>query len=195
MGTVGHGYAELFLFYGSPKRAIFVDEIKFVGYFTEKTFTIESVYGRAKIVSQWIDSKHKIDPTCIQALEGRASILETIRCYQDFLHDLVHLKLLYNTILHDRKLAGLLWKRHNARYNEIPRKLFTLTAKIQQLKQKLSCGETHNVDYYGLISLRRGCTRLKLQRAHFSLSLKHKPEKATGFIERCELANDGGGGL
>lgn len=66
MGTVGRGYAELFLFYGSPKRAIFFDEIKFVGYFTEKTFTIESVYGRAKIVSQWIDSEHKID-TAIQA--------------------------------------------------------------------------------------------------------------------------------
>lgn len=131
-----------------------------------------------------------LDPTCIQALEARASILETIRCYQDCLHDLEHLKLLYNTILRDRKLAGPLWKRHNVRYNEIPGKLCTLTAKIQQLKQKLSCGETRNVDYYGLIGLRRGCARSELQRAHLLLSLKHKPEKAIGFIERCELADE-----
>jgi hypothetical protein len=132
-----------------------------------------------------------LDPTCIQALESRASILETIRCYQDCLHDLEHLKLLYNTILRDRKLAGPLWKRHNVRYNEIPGKLCTLTAKIQQLKQKVSSGENlRNVDFYGLIGLRRGCGRSELQRAHLLLCLKHKPEKATCFIERCELADE-----
>ncbi|CAL5208847.1 unnamed protein product [Lathyrus oleraceus] len=131
-----------------------------------------------------------LDPTCIQALEARASILETIRSYQDCLHDLEHLKLLYNTILRDRKLAGPLWKRHNVRYNEIPGKLCTLTAKIQQLKQKMASGETRNVDYYALIGLRRGCGRPELQRAHLLLCLKHKPEKATCFIDRCELADE-----
>ncbi|CAI8603718.1 unnamed protein product [Vicia faba] len=131
-----------------------------------------------------------LDPTCIQALEARASILETIRSYQDCLHDLEHLKLLYNTILRDRKLAGPLWKRHNVRYNEIPGKLCTLTAKIQQLKIKMASGETRNVDYYALIGIRRGCGRPELHRAHLLLCLKHKPEKATCFIERCELADE-----
>lgn len=131
-----------------------------------------------------------LDPTCIQALEARASILETIRCYQDSLHDLEHLKLLYNTILRDRKLAGPLWKRHNVRYNEIPGKLCTLTAKIQQLKQKMANGETKNVDYYALIGLRRGCGKSELQRAHLLLCLKHKPEKTTCFIERCEFGDE-----
>nr|KYP40707.1 Chaperone protein dnaJ [Cajanus cajan] len=50
----------------SEQRAIFVDEIKCVGclkcaLLAEKTFAIESVYGRARVVAQWADSPHKID--------------------------------------------------------------------------------------------------------------------------------------
>ncbi|WJX17024.1 hypothetical protein P8452_06985 [Trifolium repens] len=50
----------------SEQRAIFVDEVKCVGclkcaLLAEKTFAIESVYGRARVVSQWADSEPKID--------------------------------------------------------------------------------------------------------------------------------------
>ncbi|XP_057424774.1 uncharacterized protein LOC130718258 [Lotus japonicus] len=131
-----------------------------------------------------------LDPACIQALEARASLLESIRCYPDCLHDLEHLKLLYNSILRDRKLAGPIWKRHNIRYGEIPGKLCTLAVKSQQLKQRVAAGETRNVDYHALIGLRRGCGKSELQRAHLLLCLKHKPDKSTGFIERCELADE-----
>lgn len=76
------------------------------------------------------------------------------------------------------------------RYREIPGKLCSLTIKIQELKQRLASGETGNVDYYALIGVRRGCSRSELERAHLLLSLRHKPDKATGFIERCELADE-----
>ncbi|XP_031273940.1 uncharacterized protein LOC116146785 [Pistacia vera] len=131
-----------------------------------------------------------LEPSCIQALDTRASLLETIRCLPDCLHDLEHLKLLYNSILRDRKLPGPAWKRHNVRYREIPGKLCALTTKIQELKQRVASGETGNVDYYALIGLRRGCTRSELERAHLLLSLRHKPDKATSFIDRCEFADD-----
>ncbi|KAF3436529.1 hypothetical protein FNV43_RR23621 [Rhamnella rubrinervis] len=131
-----------------------------------------------------------LDPTCIQALDTRASLLETIRCLPDCLHDLEHLKLLYNSMLRDRKLPGPAWKRHNVTYREIPGKLCALTAKIQQLKQRVASGETSNVDYYALIGLRRGCSRSELERAHLLLCLRHKPDKATNFLERCELSDD-----
>lgn len=131
-----------------------------------------------------------LDPTSIEALSTRASLFETIRCLPDSLHDLEHLKLLYNTILRDRKLPGPAWKRHNVRYREIPGKLCTLATKIQQLKQRVASGETGNVDYYQLIGLRRGCSRSELERAHLLLTLRHKPDKATNFIDRCEFAND-----
>ncbi|XP_012479518.1 uncharacterized protein LOC105794755 [Gossypium raimondii] len=131
-----------------------------------------------------------LDPTSIQALDTRASLLETIRCLPDCLHDFEHLKLLYNSILRDRKLPGPAWKRHNVRYREIPGKLCALTTKIQQLKQRVASGETGNVDYHALIGLRRGCSRSELERAHLLLCLRHKPEKATNFVDRCEFADE-----
>ncbi|KAE8676679.1 putative beta-D-xylosidase 2-like [Hibiscus syriacus] len=131
-----------------------------------------------------------LDPTCIEALDTRAGLLETIQCLPDCLHDLEHLKLLYNSILRDRKLPGPAWKRHNVRYREIPGKLCALTTKIQQLKQRVASGETGNVDYHALIGTRRGCSRSELERAHLLLCLRHKPDKATNFIDRCEFADD-----
>ncbi|GAB4839610.1 hypothetical protein Ancab_029133 [Ancistrocladus abbreviatus] len=49
----------------SEQRAVFVDEVKCVGclkcaLFAHKTFAIESVYGRARVVAQWADPEHKI---------------------------------------------------------------------------------------------------------------------------------------
>ncbi|KAJ3681096.1 hypothetical protein LUZ60_015585 [Juncus effusus] len=49
----------------SETRAVFVDEVKCVGclkcaLFANKTFAIESVYGRARVVQQWADSEDKI---------------------------------------------------------------------------------------------------------------------------------------
>ncbi|KAL6332938.1 hypothetical protein AAG906_019946 [Vitis piasezkii] len=55
------------VWYGSEseERAVFVDEVKCVGclkcaLFAEKTFAIESVYGRARVVAQWADPEYKI---------------------------------------------------------------------------------------------------------------------------------------
>ncbi|KAG6415251.1 hypothetical protein SASPL_122657 [Salvia splendens] len=131
-----------------------------------------------------------LETSCIDALTVRASLFEAIRCLPDSLHDLEHLKLLYNSILRDRKLPGPVWKRQSVQYREIPGKLCSLAAKIQQLKQRLAAGETGNVDYYALIGLRRGCSRSELERAHLLLTLKHKPDKSSSFIERCEFADE-----
>lgn len=131
-----------------------------------------------------------LDPSCIHALDTRASLLETIRCLPDCLHDLEHLKLLYNSISRDRKLPGPAWKRQHVGYREIPGKLCALTVKINELKQRVASGEIGNVDYYALIGLRRGCSRSELERAHILLYLRHKPEKATSFIDRCELVDE-----
>ncbi|GAV82527.1 DnaJ domain-containing protein/TPR_11 domain-containing protein [Cephalotus follicularis] len=163
------------------------------GFLAECYMHRASAYKAAGRIAESIADCNKtlaLDPTCIHALDTRASLLETIRCLPDCLHDLEHLKLLCNSILRDRKLPGPAWKRHNVRYREIPGKLCTLTCKIQQLKQRVASGETGNVDYYALIGLRRGCSRSELERAHLLLCLRHKPDKSTNFIERCELADE-----
>ncbi|XP_073063305.1 uncharacterized protein [Primulina eburnea] len=131
-----------------------------------------------------------LDTSCIEALTIRATLFETIRCLPDSLHDLEHLKLLYNSILRDRKLPGPAWKRQNIQYREIPGKLCSLASKIQQLKQRVAAGEIGHVDYYGLIGLRRGCSRSEVERAHLLLTLKHKPDKSSSFIDKCEFADD-----
>ncbi|XP_022769794.1 uncharacterized protein LOC111313388 [Durio zibethinus] len=163
------------------------------GFLAECYMHRASAYKASGRIAESISDCNKtlaLDPTCIQALDTRASLLETIRCLPDCLHDLEHLKLLYNSILRDRKLPGPVWKRHNVRYREIPGKLCALTNKIQQLKQRVAAGETGNVDYYALIGLRRGCSRSELERAHLLLCLRHKPDKATNFIDRCEFADE-----
>ncbi|PWA66352.1 DNAJ heat shock N-terminal domain-containing protein [Artemisia annua] len=55
------------VWYGSEseQRAVFVDEVKCVGCLkcalvAEKTFAIESVYGRARVIAQWADPENKV---------------------------------------------------------------------------------------------------------------------------------------
>ncbi|KAF2602935.1 hypothetical protein F2Q70_00024235 [Brassica cretica] len=162
------------------------------GFLAECYMHRATAYRSAGRVAEAIADCNKtlaLEPSCIQALETRAALLETVRCYPDSLHDLEHLKLLYNTILRDRKLPGPAWKRHNVKYREIPGKLCVLTTKTQKLKQKIANGETGNVDYYGLIGVRRGCTRSELDRAHLLLCLRYKPDRASSFIDRCEFTD------
>lgn len=163
------------------------------GFLAECYMYRASAYRSAGRIAEAIADCNKtlaLDPSCIDALSTRAALFETIRCLPDSLHDLEHLKLLYNSILRDRKLPGPAWKRQHVHYREIPGKLCSLATKIQELKQRVASGETGNVDYYALIGLRRGCSRSELDRAHLLLNLRHKPDKSSSFIERCEFADE-----
>uniref|UniRef100_A0A1J3IIM1 J domain-containing protein n=1 Tax=Noccaea caerulescens TaxID=107243 RepID=A0A1J3IIM1_NOCCA len=163
------------------------------GFLAECFMHRASAYRSAGRIAESIADCNKtlaLDPSCLQALETRAALLESVRCFPDSLHDLEHLKLLYNSILRDRKLPGPVWKRHNVRYREIPGKLCVLTSKIQQLKLKIANGEIGNVDYYALMGIRRDCSRSELDRAYLLLNLKHKPERSMSFIDRFELTED-----
>ncbi|KAL3517385.1 hypothetical protein ACH5RR_019974 [Cinchona calisaya] len=163
------------------------------GFLAECYMHRASAYRSAGRIADAIADCNKtlaLNPSCIEALNTRAALFESIRCFPDSLHDLEHLKLLYNSILRDRKLPGPVWKRQNVQYREIPGKLCSLATKIQELKQRIASGERQNVDYYALIGLRRGCSRSELERAHLLLILKHKPDKSSGFIDRCEFADE-----
>ncbi|KAL0438618.1 UNVERIFIED_CONTAM: Chaperone protein dnaJ C76, chloroplastic [Sesamum latifolium] len=64
-GYTGKPIYSVWLGSESEERAVFVDEVKCVGclkcaLFAEKTFAVESVYGRARVVAQWADPEHKI---------------------------------------------------------------------------------------------------------------------------------------
>ncbi|CAL9753573.1 unnamed protein product [Musa acuminata subsp. burmannicoides] len=132
-----------------------------------------------------------VDPSSIPALRSRADLFEAVRALPDCLHDLEHLKLLYDAILRDRKLLGPPWRPHrDLRYRDIPANLRALIARIQRLRGRIAAGEGNNVDYYALIGVPRGCSRPELERAHLLLTLKHKPEKAVAFVDRLDFTDD-----
>ncbi|XP_006307197.2 uncharacterized protein LOC17897971 [Capsella rubella] len=131
-----------------------------------------------------------LDSSCLEALETRADLFRSIRCFPDSLHDLDHLKLLYNTILRDRDITSPVWKRYNVRYREIPGKLCVLTSKFKQTKEKITNRETSNVDYYSLMGVELGCSRSELNRAYVLLNLRHKPERTVVFIDRFDITDE-----
>ncbi|XP_075516967.1 chaperone protein dnaJ C76, chloroplastic-like [Primulina tabacum] len=64
-GYTGKPIYSVWLGSESEQRAVFVDEVKCVGclkcaLFASKTFAVESVYGRARVVAQWADQEDKI---------------------------------------------------------------------------------------------------------------------------------------
>lgn len=131
-----------------------------------------------------------LDPSSIEARTTRAALFESIHCFPDSLHDLEHLKLIYNSVLQDKKPPALAWKRLNINYREIPGKLYALSVKIQDLKRMVLNGETTNVDYYAFMGLSRGCLRSELIKAYLLLALRHKPERSNSFLDRCEFADE-----
>eukprot|EP00253_Pinus_taeda_P012073 PITA_12073 len=56
------------------------------------------------------------------------------------------------------------------------------------MKQRLT--SPYTVDYYTLIGLKRGCTRADVERAHMLLCLRHTPDKASQFVDRCEFVDE-----
>ncbi|XP_057854540.1 uncharacterized protein LOC131064421 isoform X1 [Cryptomeria japonica] len=130
-----------------------------------------------------------LDPTCIEAITTRKSLYESIRCYTETLQDLEHLKLLYESILRHQKLPGPVWKQRCIRYRDAEGNLQHLNRRINDTLQRLF--SPYTVDYYKLLSLQKGsCTRADVECAHRLLTLRHKPDKASHFVDRCEFVDD-----
>ncbi|KAH9315872.1 hypothetical protein KI387_024499, partial [Taxus chinensis] len=91
------------------------------------------------------------------------------------------------SILRHQKLPGPIWKHPNANFRDIHRNLQYLNSKIHTIKQILS--SPYTIDYYTLIGLRRGCKRTDVERTHLLLCLRHMPDKASHFVERCEFVD------
>ncbi|KAG6601056.1 Chaperone protein dnaJ C76, chloroplastic, partial [Cucurbita argyrosperma subsp. sororia] len=81
-GYTGNPVYSVWLGSENEQRAVFVDEVKCIGclkcaLFAGKTFAVESVYGRARVVAQWADPEYKVMEAiqtcpvdCISMVEG-----------------------------------------------------------------------------------------------------------------------------
>lgn len=80
-GYTGRPMYSVWLGSETEQRAVFVDEVKCVGclkcaLLADKTFAIESVYGRARVVAQWADPEHKIQESIDACPVNCISIVE-----------------------------------------------------------------------------------------------------------------------
>lgn len=131
-----------------------------------------------------------LDSASIPALSMRANLLDSIRLLPDCLRDLERLRLLYHTILRDRKLPGPAWKRQPIRYSEVAEDSPALTEKIQELRRRLDNNSADDVDYCLLMGVARRCSRSELERAHLVLALRHRPDRSANFVDRCEFVDE-----
>ncbi|BBN05674.1 hypothetical protein MPTK1_3g15060 [Marchantia polymorpha subsp. ruderalis] len=130
-----------------------------------------------------------LDPTCVEALSTRASLYEMIRCFYEALQDYKQLKGLYDALAQHQRLPRCAWRfPQNSSYMDVPSSLYQLDIKISGVKQRLE--SRYTIDYHTILGLTPGCTKNEVERAHLLICLKHRPDKASHFIDRCEFVDD-----
>ncbi|KAL2635400.1 hypothetical protein R1flu_006879 [Riccia fluitans] len=130
-----------------------------------------------------------LDPGCVEALSIRASLYEMIRCFYEALQDYKQLKGLYDALAHQQRLPRGQWRfPTNSTYMDVPNSLYQLDIKISGVKQRLE--SRYTIDYHTILGLTPGCTKNEVERAHLLICLKHRPDKASHFIDRCEFVDE-----
>lgn len=130
-----------------------------------------------------------LDPTCVQALSVRAALYEMIRCFYESLQDLKQLKCLYDALAQQQRFPGTAWRfPHNSDYEDISGSLYQLDVKLSAVKQRLE--NRYTIDYHTILGLTSKCTKAEVERAHLLICLKHRPDKAAHFIDRCEFVDE-----
>ena len=131
-----------------------------------------------------------LNPACAEALSTRATLYETIGCFADCLHDLEQLKLLYEALLQNHSLQREISKVHssNGMDNDFQGCIDFISSKAIGIRDR--CNGHDTVDHYRVLGLSRGCSRTEVERAYLLFSLKHRPDKAAHFIDRCEFVDE-----
>eukprot|EP00249_Psilotum_nudum_P004147 c17690_g1_i1 orf=668-2557(+) len=129
-----------------------------------------------------------LNPKCLEVLSARASLFEMAKCFAECLQDLERLKMLYEVLLHQKKVSD----PASGTYQISAEKDFQgildyINTKIMATRQRLS--NTYMIDYRMILGLPRGCSRADVERAYLLISLKHRPEKAAHFVDRCEIVD------
>lgn len=130
-----------------------------------------------------------LNPMCAEALSTRATLNETIGCFAACLQDLDQLKALYETLFrnHTVQVATLIHP-HNVQDTDFQGCIDVISSRSTAVRERQS---THGTtDYHRVLGVPRGCSRAEVERAYLLLSLKHRPDKAAHFIDRCEFVDE-----
>lgn len=131
-----------------------------------------------------------LNPTCAEALSTRATVYETIGCFADCLHDLEQLKSLYETLLQNHSFQQEISQVHpsSGMDSDFQGCIDFIHGKAIAIRDRYNGHDT--VDHYRVLGLSRGCPRTEVERAYLLFSLKHRPDKAAHFIDRCEFVDE-----
>eukprot|EP00249_Psilotum_nudum_P006374 c19683_g1_i4 orf=336-2129(+) len=128
-------------------------------------------------------------PNSVDALSARASLFEMVRCFPESLHDLEQLRVLWEVQMPHKNIAEPIWRsRWDISGLRLQGGIECIDRKIVSMKHRLN---SHwELDSHMLLGLPRGCSRADVERVYLLIYLKHRPDKATHFIDRCELLDD-----
>lgn len=130
-----------------------------------------------------------LDPVCVEALATRASLYEMVRCFYEAFQDLEQLKLLYEAILRHRKFPGSMWRlAQNADEVDVHANYQAVIHKLEEIRLRLERG--YSIDYHRILGVPYNCSRGQVERAHLLICLKHRPDRAAHFVDRCEFVDD-----
>eukprot|EP00250_Pteridium_aquilinum_P014788 c22199_g1_i1 orf=7-2007(-) len=140
-----------------------------------------------------------LSPHCsIQALSVRASLYEMVRCYSDCMLDLQQLKIIYEASLRYESMLPELtnavtpastWTMRQPHISHIDFAggLEYINSKITSTRQRLSSG--CSLDAHTILDMPKSCTMEDVERAYLLISLKHRADKATQFVERRDFVS------
>ncbi|MCO5569240.1 hypothetical protein L7F22_022951 [Adiantum nelumboides] len=132
-----------------------------------------------------------LKPNCTKALSVRSSLYEMVKCYSECLLDLQQLKMIYEAALRYQMLPEpRAWTIRQQLDSDVDLAggLDYIHSKITATRQRLS--GSCSLDAHAILDMPKNCTMDDVKRAYTVLSLKHRPDMATNFIDKCELVDD-----
>ncbi|KAI5081834.1 hypothetical protein GOP47_0001577 [Adiantum capillus-veneris] len=133
-----------------------------------------------------------LNPLCVEGFSIRATLFEMIGCLSECAFDLQQVKSLYSTLLQSQESREQCWVSSQSTKDTDLQGCFNfISSKLAAVKGRLVVdGGSCTLDYHTLLGVSRGCSRTDVERAYLLLSLRHRPDKAANFVDRCEFVDE-----
>lgn len=132
-----------------------------------------------------------LNPLCAEGFSIRATLFEMVGCLSECASDLSQVKALYATLLQSQESLEQCWvSSQNTGDTDLQGCFNFISSKLAAIKERLALDGGGTLDYHTVLGVSRGCSRADVERAYLLLSLRHRPDKAANFVDRCEFVDE-----
>ncbi|MCO5605179.1 hypothetical protein L7F22_059359 [Adiantum nelumboides] len=132
-----------------------------------------------------------LNPLCVEGFSIRATLFEMIGCLSECAFDLQQVKSLYSTLLQSQESREKCWvSPQSIKDTDLQGCHNFISSKLAAVKERLVDDAGSTLDYHTVLGVARGCSRTDVERAYLLLSLRHRPDKAANFVDRCEFVDE-----